>query len=791
MRWMCVRVVIAATIFALSGFLNGCGGGTSGGPQPPKSPTPPTSGELRTRYTRTDSVTEYGFELNANWMVYDPPTKRYFVSDPDGNRIVVMDSTTEKEIGFIAVPGAFGIDEAPDHSVIYAGTQIGDLYAVDPVGMTVKRRYQASQVGTNGYHAYSARVLANGKVVLLGGQGGIPGVDGYSSIAVWSPGDNSLTEVYGDTIPACTSNYFILTNIGAFTLTGDRSLIVIGSIDSDATLCTIDPNTGAKTAVSSGANFLYKLTPTPDGKSLLVPIYGDNGGEIAVFDSKTLAQTKMFNVAGDTSSAASMIVSPDSKTLYMGSSGGILYAYDIASGMQAGWMPNPVLEPTSGGGNVGASGGPNLGAFDGTGLLAGPMEEGVGFIDTKALRTGPVGTGFQNAYVSPATGPAAGGTQVQWAGSSNAPTITAVYFGAHPATALSGGAGQFYATTPAGNPGPADLYALMQDGGMQIVPEAFSYGPTILEVTPNVATAEGGGTGVVYGYGLGPTTYGSTVPSDLQITVGGKSAPVTGYAPNAYGLGSPPFLLQAAAFTIPAGSAGGSADLAVTTQSGTATATSAVKYLPKVQQFALPGALLAQGVYDAKRDLYYFTDASQIQVFSRSQEAWLSPIQVPAAPSGTTHRLWGIAISPNDSKLAVSDTNAGLLYLIDPDAPGSAQSFPVTTYFSGSPITLSGQETFPAGVAISDAGAIYFAAYEVGGDGLDGYFKLDTATGTVTDYSIVTFGGTLLRTVIASDNSRVYFNNQGQVSTIDTATNQVSYATDNPSCCYGRPLGLE
>ena len=56
-----------------------------------------------------------------------------------------------------------------------------------------------------------------------------------------------------------------------------------------------------------------------------------------------------------------------------------------------------------GGLNVGPSTGSDLQAVDGTGLFAGPMEEGVGFIDTSALQTGPVGTGFANAYPNPAS----------------------------------------------------------------------------------------------------------------------------------------------------------------------------------------------------------------------------------------------------------------------------------------------------------------------------------------------------------------------------------------------------
>ena len=271
---------------------------------------PINSSSSRTKYRRTDAATEYYLELNQNWMVYDPGTKRFFVSDPKGNRIVALDSVTETEIASIPVPGAFGIDEAPDHSTIYAGTQIGDVYAVDPVTMLVTHRYLAAQIGPSGFHAYSTRVLANGDLVLLGSQGGIPGVDGYGSLAVWKPSSNAIT-VYGGSTPFC------VRNIGAFTLTGDRSLIVTGSIDSDGTLCTLNPITGVQKSVTGVREFLYAVTPTPDGKSLLAPVYGGTTGEVAVYDVQTLAQTATFSVMGDTSSAASMIVSPDSKTLYM------------------------------------------------------------------------------------------------------------------------------------------------------------------------------------------------------------------------------------------------------------------------------------------------------------------------------------------------------------------------------------------------------------------------------------------------------------------------------------------
>jgi hypothetical protein len=47
---------------------------------------------------------------------------------------------------------------------------------------------------------------------------------------------------------------------------------------------------------------------------------------------------------------------------------------------------------------------------------------------------------------------------------------------------------------------------------MQLIPDGFSYGPSVLEVTPNASSADGGGTGVINGHGFGPTG-STTIPT--------------------------------------------------------------------------------------------------------------------------------------------------------------------------------------------------------------------------------------------------------------------------------------
>ncbi|WP_158751402.1 YncE family protein [Acidobacterium sp. S8] len=717
----------------------------------------------RTRYVKTDAVNPYA-------VIYDSNTNRFFMSDPGTNQIMVLDAGTQKEIGAIAVPGAYGMDETPDHTTLYAGTQLGDIYAIDPVAMKVTRRYIASQIGSSGYDAYSVRTLSNGKLALLGGQGGIPGVDGYDGFAIWNPSDNTIA-AYSGSIPNCIADGHIF----GFTVTGDRALVVIYA---GSSLCTFNPVTGQ----FNSANVIgSQITTTPDGKSILIIQNGNLASQfgqptqIFVFDAHTLSQTASFPVTDV--NGPLLLVSLDSKTLYITPEfGSTAYAYDIARGSNIGWIPDFFYGPTSS---------PWIQAVDNTGLLAGPVTEGIGMLDTAALRTGPVGTQFANAYLTPPTGPVTGGTQTQWNGSETG-ALSAVYFGGNKASSISG-SGTFYGTTPPGAPGLVDVYSLMADGGMQVIPNAFSYGPTILEVTGDSSTAEGGGMGMVFGYGFGSVDYGAAIPTDLQISVGGKPVKISQYFPNAYNSSSPPSLLQAAAYTIPAGVAGGSADVTITTPSGASAFPAAIHYLPPIQQFPLAGAVLAQGIYDARRDLYYFTDAAEIRVFSKTQGQWLTPIQVPAAPQNTTHRLWGIALSPDGSKLAVSDATAGMIYLIDPDSTNSVRSFPFNVpYFAGFPEPYqSGLITNPAGLAVSDSGMIYFAAFTVGGEGFDYFFKLDTNSDKIKDYGIDGFGGPLYKVAISSDNSRVFFNNDGSVFSIDTATDTLNWSTAGPGCCYG------
>jgi hypothetical protein len=747
----------------------------------------------RTKYVRTDATTEYFQWINSRWIIYNPVTNYFYVTDPNSNHLIVLDAASETEVGAISVPGAYTIDDTSDHSTLWIATVIGDLYTVDPVAMVVKERYIGSQIGPSGYLTDSAVVLADGRLALLGGTGGSSG-DGTANYAIWNPADNSF---------ALGTGYCGYDSIAGLSRTVDRTKILI-SDSFGGPLCAVDELSGQATTFGPGGFPGVNFRLSPDGNYIVVPGNTNSLPYAYVYDASTLSLVSQILVSGDTSTGSGFAISTDSTTLFTPDAWSI-YAYDLASGQQTGWLPNILVPETSSGGAYGPSYNPNLQAEDGTGLLVGPLEEGVGFIDTTTMRTGAVGSQFPYGYMVPGTGPTSGGTQVQITEPSPFGTLSAVYFGPQgPATNISGVSGpdsygnfgSVSATTPAGTAGPSDVYVLTADGGMQVMPEGFSYGPTIIEVTPNMSTGEGAGIGVIYGYGFGAVPTGtvtgplpntkratsSGVPSSLQVSVAGNPVQVTGFVPYAYPLQSPPFPLQSLSYAIPAGT--GTADVTVSSASGSATAHASLTYLPAIQQFPLSGSALAQGIYDSYTDLYYFTDTNKIQVFSKAQGSWQSPIAIPPPAGATQQRLWGIALSPDGTKMAVSDLDNGTIYVLSnfDNASPTIQTFSVRS--------VSSFLVNPCGLAISDSANVYFIVMVAPGQGSGAYqfFKLDTVNRSIFTYEVDSSGlpsDAYLRNEISSDNSRVFFNDLGYVFYVDTATDTLFPATVDQTCCYG------
>ena len=573
----CVAVMVILALVACGG--GGTGGGVGPPPPPPATETSPHP-PARTRYLRTD------IQYNPNALQFFPPHvtaydsvhKRFFVSNTTQNRIDVFASGTESQVGSIIVPLPWGVDVSPDGSKLYVATTFGDVYLIDPGAMQVLQRFASATMGSQGYIATQAFILADGSLALLGAIGGFY-FDGSQNFAIWNPTNNSLQIVTAE----------FLANIGQMTLTADRTKVLIGGATQQF-IELFDPSTSTGITVSFDGGYVSEILPTPDGKRIFVV---GLGGNAEVFDAHTLASLGSFQPPG-----YSAVLSQDGSTLYTVDLYSNVFAYDTTTFAQKGWVSSfDVVDLEQ---SIVAT------VTDETGLIFGPIGHGVAFLDASTNNSGHEGTQFNIGFLSPDTGALSGGTALQTEVLTGVPvpsiTTGTVYIGNAEATNVSLSASAFAGSTPpAAAGGAADFTVILPDKSIRLMPENFSYGPTIVEVSTNASSADGGGQGAIFGYGFGQQ------PSDVQVKIGGQSASVTQVQTTASPNFPYPFPMEAVLFTVPPGTSGASENVTVTTANGSATAASAFHYVAAVQSYALPGASLLQGLYDPYRSVMYFT----------------------------------------------------------------------------------------------------------------------------------------------------------------------------------------
>jgi hypothetical protein len=755
---------------------------------------------------RADGITPYTSFPSPNYMIYHAATNRFFSTDAYLNRLNVVDAATKTMKATLDIPGAFGLDQAPDGSVVYVGTMLGDLYEVDPVNLIVLKRVPSASISAYGFQANAVYALANGQLLLVKYflAPGYSWVDGNGPMALWDPTSNNIHFFLNSgsnngeepTLSTCLQGF---ENI---LLTNNRTRALLSPVltsEGSLQLCSLDPiaDTWIWSGTVSGgtSSSLTTWAITADGNTLAAY----DGYAVYNIDPATLAVKNSFTVATTQSllNYPVMMVSNDGSQVFLTDSSGadMLDVFNLASGQQSGWIPQAnVLQPDSY-----TAIGPLYQAISTNGLAAGVMEgAGIGLLDTTAVHAMPVGSHFGQTQLELATGPTTGGTATAWwqdnVGVPPA-SLGSIYFGANAATSINNSAfdGTLAAVTPAGQPGPVDVRTFSTDGGSQLIPWGFSYGPTVLETTTSYSTAEGGGPASLFGLGFGPVvgnSGGSYVvpPSDLKVAVGSSSATVNAYLSNPYGsyyYSSPPLPINNLIYTVPPGTAGAFSSVSVTTSNGTVAASAGLTYLPDTQQYSVDG-VLADGVYDPKRDLYYFTDANQIRVFSLTKAAWQSPIVIPA-PDGAygAQRLVGLALSPDGSKLAIADPGATAIYLVNPDQPASVQGFALAAKLGVYPNAAE-----PLDPAVTNDGMVYYTTVNEEGTGGTGLFLLNTNTGALTippnAPETSNYNDIYSRLALSSDGSRVYFNIEGLVGYYDVSAQTTYYApADNEDIGQG------
>jgi hypothetical protein len=165
--------------------------------------------------------------------------------------------------------------------------------------------------------------------------------------------------------------------------------------------------------------------------------------------------------------------------------------------------------------------------------------------------------------ITPASGPAAGGTAVRIAGAGFG-SDALVLVGGEPATIVSVADGEIEAVVPAASsPGVKDVHVLADLGG-GVLRDGFTYESQIRRLDPGSGPLAGGTRVLVIGSGFSP--------GDLpEILVGGEPATAVTFVADT--------LLEV---TVPPGDRG-PADVAIAGEEGTSTAHAAFVYLPAVE----------------------------------------------------------------------------------------------------------------------------------------------------------------------------------------------------------------
>ncbi len=197
-------------------------------------------------------------------------------------------------------------------------------------------------------------------------------------------------------------------------------------------------------------------------------------------------------------------------------------------------------------------------------------------------------------------------------------------------------------------PGPRNLTLTRSDGWSQVIPDAISYGPTILAIDPTAVSGAGQTPVNIYGYGLLTAT----------VTIGGKQAAIISSGPyqnNVDGL----YPLDVLQVTAPAGSPG-PADVIVTTSTGSATSSGGLQYLASAQVYPMSGAL-SSICYDQPRQRLYVSnsDHNRAEIFDLNSQTYLSPVPVGNSPTFLT-------LTPDGTELAVLNSTDDTVSVIDP-----------------------------------------------------------------------------------------------------------------------------
>ncbi|MGA7553174.1 MAG: IPT/TIG domain-containing protein [Candidatus Acidiferrales bacterium] len=661
---MCILILMLGACGG--GGTTASGGGGSGGGPGGGSGGGSGGGGFQARPFPGDYFMHLPNQDGGAWIpyeAYDPALKEVFACDSDVNAVEVYSTVDGHRVGEISVPGPAGLSFSTGDAQLVIGTITPYVYIADPVALHITKKIAipASNLTTdqsgNEWMPVMPYAMADGTIFL-----GM-GTNSQSS-------SSALTLVQHLLRYSPTTGTFTAEDPGVSTVVGNpalsldgKKLLVPGLLANTGALFLYTTDAQMYTS-SSGTlqNTGFYLAANADGSQFatveqnpapgVVTFYGPN---LEVENTYTLSQ----NITGGA------IYSRDGQYLYAMTNNGFLVAMNTKTGMPSGYLGLVVgsLPIPS----------PQFYDVDETYHLFGAVQPGgvLSFNASLLQHAPPVA---MPDFIGPSTeanpnvGPLTGGTQIQFnpapGGGGSGDGISSsmeAYFGATPATqdvvapygSSSNGENLLTSAAPPNStPGPVPVLLTDANNDAVYLPDAYTYGPHLLRVQPNAASA--GDTVTIYAYGLGFFDVHS-----IQVTIGGAAVDMHHAVLNSYA--SFDYPEQSVTIPVPAGTPGW-ADITLTTPNGSDTLKRGIQYLQ--QEVNLPGGPFTYSIYDPGRDRFYLTgNGNTVAVFNPESQAFVTPLQAPKASSSAVFQ--GEALTPDGSKLLVADPTDLVVVIFD------------------------------------------------------------------------------------------------------------------------------
>ncbi len=625
----------------------------------------------RTAYARTDSTllaNDPAGEPHHRHIAYDAAKKHIFIANRAMNCVDVLATSNQlpsngiaTRVARIDVPGASSADISADGATVWIGTVTQQAVAIDTTTLQVRAHYPIPpQVApSTTFDRPEELVALNGGNFLMRLR---QSSGTQSMLTLWNPSTAALTNL----------NSVVPNGLGPIARTADHSKVLVAAGDASGQVTLLDSNGNVIAGPTTAAQGTIALAAAnPNGTAFAVAVTASGATQVVLLDGQ-------LNPVAIQSTAllSGLAFSRDGNLLYASRSAVAFPAIEVldAHTLQfVGDVPDLSVQGVQS----------EIEEADETGLLFGVANRGVSFIDAAkpgALPASVPSFAFPPA-VQPSVGSATGGTLVALSGQ-NFESSAVVVFGGQPAANAAVSNGNLIQLAVPANvaTGAVNVTAYFPSGWMAIAPDAFSYGPQILETLPNAGNNAGGDLVKIYGYGFGSDANRPTV------TIGGAAAAIQkvenlGTVEPPLGLDtSYPFALQSITVQTPPGNAG-AADIVVTSGLGTAIVAGGFQFAQSVQVNANPH-LYKFPLYDQVRQVVFASYDAGIDVFplpgatSYSGSASLfCPSENEAGPCPDSD-VRGIALSPDGSLLIAADYGSQNIYLIDPDVPGDVSWVP-------------------------------------------------------------------------------------------------------------------